>query len=127
VTPPNYGGDKNAAQQSYRRAIALAEEQLKVNPHDPNVLSDLASYYSMLGDRTRSLNYLDRSLQFGQGNKELLFNAAVVYNQLRESGTALELLGRALTAGYSRSIVAKAPALDNLHENPRYQALMQQK
>jgi tetratricopeptide (TPR) repeat protein/TolB-like protein len=122
-----YGGDTPAAMESYRKAIALAEQRLKVNPRDAGVLGDLASYYSMLGDRKQALSYLDRSLQLGPGDKDLLLNAAVVYNQLRETGTALEWLNKALAAGYSRSVVATGAPFDNLHENPRYQALMQQK
>jgi hypothetical protein len=50
-----------------------------------------------------------------------------VYNQLHETGTSLEWLSKALAAGYSKSVVSKAPDLDNLHDNPRYQSLMQQK
>jgi tetratricopeptide (TPR) repeat protein len=122
-----YGGDTGTAMESYRKAIALAEQQLKVNPRDATVLGDLASYYSMLGDRKQALSYLDRSLQLGPGDKDLLLNAAVVYNQLRETGTALEWLSKALAAGYSRSVVATGAPFDNLHDNPRYQALMQQK
>ena len=122
-----YGGDKTLAMSTYRKAIALGEQQLKVNPKDTDVLSDLASYYSMLGDRTQALTYLDRSLQLDPSDKQLLFNAAEVYNQLHETGVALEWLGKALAAGYSRPVVATTAALDNLHDNPRYQALMQQK
>jgi tetratricopeptide (TPR) repeat protein len=122
-----YGGETTPATDSYRKAVAMAEMQLKVNSRDPGVLSDLASYYSMLGDRERALADLDRSLQLGQGDKDLLFNAAVVYNQLRETGSAVEWLSKALAAGYSRPVVATSAALDNLHDNPQYRALMQQK
>ena len=122
-----YSGDTADAAEAYRRAIPMAEQQLKVNPRDPNILGDLASYHSMLGHREQALSYLDRSLQLGQGDKELLLNAAVVYNQLHETGPALEWLGKALAAGYSRSVVATGAPFDNLHDNPRYQALMQQK
>jgi hypothetical protein len=104
----------------------MAEQRLKINPRDTEVLGDLAGYWSMFGDRTRALDYLDRSL-VGKQDKELLFDAALVYNQLHETGTALEWLSKALAAGYSKSVVGKAPALDNLHDNPRYLALMQQK
>ena len=121
-----YGGDTVSAMQTYRKAIALGEQQLKINPRDADVLSDLANYLSMLGDRKRSLSYLDRSLQVDASDKQLLFNAAEVYNQLHETGPALEWLGKALAAGYSRSVVATTAAFDNLHDNPRYQALMQQ-
>jgi eukaryotic-like serine/threonine-protein kinase len=122
-----YGGDAAAAMETYRKAIVLAEQQLKVNPRDAGVLGDLASYYSMLSDRKQALSYLDRSLQLGRGDKDLLLNAAVVYNQLHETGTALEWLSKALAAGYSRSVVATGAPFDNLHDNPRYQALMQAK
>jgi serine/threonine-protein kinase len=121
-----YGGNKSSATDSYKKAISMAEQRLKINPRDTDVLSDLAGYWSMLGDRTRALDYLDRSL-VGKQDKELLFDAALVYNQLHETGTALEWLSKALAAGYSKSVVGKAPALDNLHDNPRYQALMKQK
>jgi len=122
-----YGGDKQRAIEAYRKAMSMAEKRLKVNPRDNNVLSDLADYSAMLGDRVRALDYLDRSLAGKEKDKDLLFRAALVYNQLRETGTALEWLSKALAAGYSKSVVSKTPDLDNLHDNPRYQALMQQK
>jgi tetratricopeptide (TPR) repeat protein len=122
-----YGGDRSAAAEAYRKAISLAESQLKLNLSDASVLADLANYYSMLGERKQALDYLDRALQRGHGDKELLFVAAGVYNQLRETGAALEFLSKALTAGYSRSVVGATASFDNLHNNPRYQALMQQK
>jgi serine/threonine-protein kinase len=122
-----YGGDAASAMESYRKAISMAELQLKVNPRDAAILGDLASYYSMLGDRKAALGYLDRSLQAGRGDKELLLNAAVVYNQLRETGLALEWLKKAVDAGYSRSVIETGAPFDNLHTNPQYQALMQAK
>ena len=105
----------------------MAGERLKVNPRDNDVLSDLADYAAMLGDRVHALDYLDRSLAGKEKDKDLLFRAALVYNQLHETGTALEWLRKALTAGFSKSVVGKTPDLDNLHDNPQYQALMQQK
>jgi eukaryotic-like serine/threonine-protein kinase len=119
-----YDNNKSVATDSYKKAISIAEDRLKVNPRDSDVLSDLARYWAMLGDRKKALDYLDRSL-FGKAkDKELLFSAALVYNQFRETGTALEWLGKALAAGYPKSVVSKAPDLDNLHDNARYQALM---
>ncbi len=121
-----YGGNQSSAIDSYKKAISMAEQRLKVNPRDTDVLSDLARYWAMLGDRSKALDYLDRSL-IGKNDKELLFAAALVYNQLRETGPALEWLSKALAAGYSRSVVSGTPDFDNLHDNPRYQALMKQK
>jgi tetratricopeptide (TPR) repeat protein len=121
-----YGGNKSAATDVYKKAILMAEEGLKVNPRDSDILSDLARYWAMLGDRTKALDYLDRSLSGKEKDKELLFAAALVYNQFRETGTALEWLRKALAAGYPKSVVSKAPDLDNLRDDARYLALMGQ-
>ena len=79
----------------------------------------------MLGDSSQAIDFLNRSLAINHTDKELMFNAAVVYNQLNQTGPALEWLSKALAAGYAPSVVAKAAALDNLHANPRYLQLMQ--
>jgi Tfp pilus assembly protein PilF len=81
----------------------------------------------MLGERPQALKYLDEALLHGKSDKEILFGAALVYNQLGETGTALEWLRKALQAGYSLTTVRESPDLDNLRNNPRYQALVQGK
>ena len=68
---------------------------------------------------------MNRALAINHTDNGLMFNAALLYNQLHQTGLALEWLSKALQAGYSPSVVAKAPAMDNLHSNPRYQQLMQ--
>ncbi len=120
-----YGGDHAQAMNDYRKAITLATAQLAASPNDATILGDLAEYHSMLGDAAQAIDLLNRSLAVNHTDKELMFNAAVVYNQLHQTGPALEWLGKALAAGYAPSVVAKAPALDNLHANPRYRQLMQ--
>jgi len=120
-----FSGSQQSAADAYKKALLLAEQQLKLNPRDSYTLASVAYYHAMLGDRTQALDALNRALQSGQGDKELLFKAAQVYNQLRETGPAVEFLGKAFAAGYSRSVVAAVANFDNLHDNPRYRALMQ--
>jgi serine/threonine-protein kinase len=122
-----FAGNRTEADKAYRRGIQLAEEALKVNPRDPEVLSYLANYHVMLEERAPALKYLNQALVYGKSDKEILFSAALVYNRLGETGTALEWLSKALQAGYSLTTVRESPDLDNLHGNPRYQALMQGK
>ncbi|HEY6292446.1 MAG TPA: protein kinase [Terriglobia bacterium] len=121
-----YGGHRSEAFGAYRQAAALAEEALKVNPKDAGLLAALAGYYSMLGSGGQALAALDQALAAGQPDKDLLFNAALVYNQLGQTSVALEWLAKALAAGYTPSVVSQAPALSNLHDNPRFQRLLQQ-
>ncbi len=73
-----YLGAKNEALSAYHKAVDLAGEELKINPHDPDVLSSLASYYSELGDRNHALLYLGQSLQYGHNDKDILLDAATV-------------------------------------------------
>jgi tetratricopeptide (TPR) repeat protein len=118
-----YGGSKPQALVSYRKAADMAAQELKVNPHDADVLSDLAQYYAMLGDRKQALMYLEQSLQYGRGEKELLASAAGVYNQLAETGLALEWMTKAIRAGYSASKFRDSIAFHNLVDNPQYQEI----
>ena len=118
-----FGGQHEQAREARQKALVLANEQLQVNPRDAVLQGDVASLYAELGQRKDSLEHLDRSLQFGRGDKDLWYKAAVVYNTLGETPIALECLRKAISAGYSPSTIAKAPTFDNLRENPRFQQL----
>jgi len=119
-----YAGKREEAARAYRRAIEVAERQLQVNPHDSDMLSELATYYSMLGERNQALRYLTLALQYGHSEKELMFTAAEVYNQLGETGLALEWLAKAVRAGYPVSDFRDSPTFANLAQNSVFQQLI---
>ena len=121
-----YAENRQSAVEAYRNALALAEQQLKMNGSDSYALASVAYYYAMLGQEAKAREFLDRALHFGHTDKELLYKAAQVYNQLHETGPALEFLSKALKVGYSHSLIAMAVNFDNLHDNPRYRDLMRQ-
>jgi len=119
-----YSGQKDAFAKANRKAIELALDELKVNPRDPVVLSALAGYYSMLGDRQHALAYLKQALEYGRNDKEILLDAAGVYNQLGDTGLAIEWLGKAIQAGYTADRIRREPQFANLVNLPGYQQLM---
>jgi tetratricopeptide (TPR) repeat protein len=119
-----YDGQRAQAMDTFRKQLELLKQRLQVNPQDAERLGDVASCYAILGDRENAVAHLSRSLELGRSNKELLFNAAVVYNDLGETGVALEWLQKALTTGYSASIVRDSPSFDNLRNNPQFQQLL---
>jgi tetratricopeptide (TPR) repeat protein len=119
-----YSGQKKEAMPAYRNAVQLASEELKVNPHDPDVLSSIATYYSVLGDREHALLYLGQALEYGHNDKETLLDAASVYNNLGQTGMAIEWLGRAVQAGYPTTKIRDLQEFRNLQNNPGYQQLM---
>jgi tetratricopeptide (TPR) repeat protein len=107
-----------------RKAIELALADLKVNPRDAELLSSLAGYYSMLGDRKNALLYLGQALQYGHNDKGILIDAAGVYSQLGETGLAIEWLGRAVQAGYTTDKIRSDPEFAKLAGNPTYEQLI---
>ncbi|HEX3569368.1 MAG TPA: hypothetical protein VHU44_00940, partial [Acidobacteriaceae bacterium] len=102
-----------------------ATKQLKTSSNDTGVLSDLAGMESMVGDAPDAIDYMNRALAINHTDPQLMYAAAELYNQLHQTGPALEWLDKALAAGYPSSVIARTPAMDNLHSNPRYQQLMQ--
>jgi serine/threonine-protein kinase len=119
-----YSGAKEQGLDSYRRAAELALEELKVNACDAEVLSDLAQYYAMVGNKERALECLRQALQYGHSERELLASAAQVYNQLGETDLALEWMNKAIQAGYSARKFQDLPAFQNLVDDPRYQEIV---
>ena len=118
-------GKKSSANKALQKAVLLALEELKVNPSDGLVLSDLADYESVLGNRSESLRYLQQALQYGRNDKVILFSAATTYYQLGEVGLCLEWLNRAIQAGYSLDKIKQSPTFESLHSDSRYQQLVQ--
>jgi tetratricopeptide (TPR) repeat protein len=78
----------------------------------------------MLGERKLAVKFLDQSLRWGPGDKDLLFNAAVVYQDLGESSVALEWLKKSLDAGVPVASVLEMPPFDSLKNDPHFQALI---
>ena len=64
------------------------------------------------------------SLRWGQGDKDVLLNAAVVYQDLRETSVALEWLKKSLDAGVSAVTVLEMPTFDTLKSDLRFQTLV---
>lgn len=117
-------GERPKAEAAFRKAIAMAKEDLAVNPRDPQLLRSLANYHAMINDRINALKYLNQSLEQSKVDKDALFSAAQIYNDLGDKGLALEWLGKALRAGYAPGMARQQPDLDNLHGDARFEALL---
>jgi serine/threonine protein kinase/Flp pilus assembly protein TadD len=120
-----YSGKRREAAVAYQKAVTLASERLKVNPRDASVLSDLSGYYAMLGKRREAYAHMSQALQLSkEKDPEILFEAAMVNNQFGETPAALQWLRKARAADFSSTAIADAPALDNLHGNAEFQAIL---
>lgn len=113
-------GQRDKCPGAYRKAIALAEEKLAVNPRDAAVLGYLSGYHAMLGEEKAARETLGRALKIAHGNPEVLLSAAIVYLQFRDTGHALEALESAVANGLPASLLRDLPNFDSLRENPRF-------
>jgi serine/threonine-protein kinase len=118
-------GERPRARSAFEKAIAIAKEALAVNSRDPDLLNALAKYSAMTGDRVHALDYLARAVEQSKSDKDVLFSASLIYNDLGDKGLALEWLGKALRAGFSPETARRQPDLDNLHDDPRFLDLME--
>jgi serine/threonine-protein kinase len=111
------------ARVAYDQTARLAMGQLRVNPHDPTVLIRLADAYSMLEQPQRAREVLQRALALAPDSVDNMFQAGVIYEQLRDRKRALEWIAKAIRGGYSRDLIEKSPSLAQLRGDPRFQSL----
>jgi len=117
-------GERDKAPDAYKKAIALADQDLRVNSRDAKALGYLASYHAMLGEKEAALSCARQALLLAQRDPEVLFNLALAYNQLGETDRAIEFVDKALAAGFSPTTLQNTPNFDTLRGNLRFQAVL---
>ncbi len=117
------GMDEEKAIESYRRAIELAEEQLKINPRDSETLSQIAGYYALLEEKDRTREYAQRALEEAPFHGAVLVRSAMAYERIGEREEALKLIEKALETGFPIDRINREPDLTDLREDERYIAL----
>ncbi len=112
------------AKSAYQKAIELAEPRLQVNPQDATILAFTADYYAMLDQEHEAREQVVRALHTAPEDADVLFRAAIVYNHFGNQGKTLDLLTKAVTAGYSRTLIRDTPDFDHLKDDRRFRALL---
>ena len=118
-------GRRAEATAAYEKAIALAERNLQLNPHDAQLFGYLAEYHAMRGERKPALTNLQASLRLQPKSPDMLLNAGIVYQQLGETNRALDALERAVSLGLSPELLRDTTNFDSLKGNPRFTKLIQ--
>ncbi len=117
-------GEREKSANAYRRALALAEEQLKVNPRQTSALGQVALDNAMLGDLTAAEQYLRRALALAPRDPDLQLKGAVIESHLHHPDRAIALLDKALAAGISPDVVRNNPSFDDLAKTEPGQRLL---
>ena len=101
--------DRQQALSAYRRAILLAEQNLKVNPTDVRTNSRLAVYYAASGDRAAAERQLDKFRSNNGNDFNVLYDLAVATSLLEDMASSLRYLQLARDAGYPSVLLDSDP------------------
>ncbi len=116
-------GDREGARQAYAKAMKLAEAERALNPHDPQVLLDLAHYNLSLGQPEKAGRLLEQAASRAPEDAGFFFQTAVVYERLGQRAQALAWLEKAIEKGYPWEEVERTPGLRELRSDPRFEKL----
>lgn len=119
-------GSRAAAQDHYRRAIALAQKSLEINARDAITWSQLGHYSARVRDNSDVSRYTRRALQLSPDDANVRYYAALTALELGDAAAALESLSRAVELGYPAQLVRAAPDFTRLRSDVRFRQLLAQ-
>lgn len=102
------------AKSAYRRAVALAREQLGVNPFEQQLFAIVAHASARLGDAQAAREASDTALSIGPPDFNTLYLLALAAGSLGDRSGAVTFLREALEQGYPHHLVAADPQFQAL-------------
>lgn len=118
------GNQEQVADVAYRRAIGLAERHLEVNAEESMVMSEVALYYSRIGNSDKAKEFNARANSQGGGIMYVHYNTALMHAQLGDTDEAIAALERAVELKYETGLLSVDPALSSLKEDERFRRLL---
>jgi tetratricopeptide (TPR) repeat protein len=119
-------GMRERAAGTYRKALEVGDEQRKINPRNAHMLSYLAEYHAMLGEKQKAQLRIGEAEKLAPRDPEVLYYAAMVYIQAGDQKKSLDKLEHAVAAGYPAATVRDTPNFSVLQNDPRFRALISQ-
>jgi tetratricopeptide (TPR) repeat protein len=113
-------GEEACKTEAFSKAIELINESLSINPVDPLLLSQLASYYARLGMRDEALEALEKLGELEWAENDVPYFMALAYIALGDPRAAAANINRAVVLGYPRVLVAADPGLTSIRGEPEF-------
>jgi Tetratricopeptide repeat len=113
-----------AALASYRDAVALLTDAIRVNPEDAAAMSMLAVCKAKLGERDEARQLSRLAVSKRPIDRDIRFQAAEVAAILGDPHAAFEQLQVALARGYRAEVACKDPDLKPLRKLPESRAVL---
>lgn len=118
-----WAGQQDKAAETYDKAIALALNDLQVNPRDATARASLALYYAKKGNASQARKSIADARAIDKSNVNLIYNEAVICALVGDVPCAVRNLEESLEAGYTFDVIEADPDLRRLREEPAYRAL----
>jgi Flp pilus assembly protein TadD len=113
-------GGKAKAKETYLKAIPIAKTWIERHPTDAEAISDLGSFYAVVGDSEKSALALRQAAALAPANPQVLYRVAEGYELLGQRAEALGWIGKALQSGLSLDTVKRNPELAGLRGDPKF-------
>ena len=110
--------------EAYRRAIALARDELRVNGRNAQAHAYLAACLAKSGHPQEAASEIREALALQPSNPEFLYVAAVVSNLAGRRSEALERLQQAVVGGFSAAMILRDPELADLKNEDAFQKIV---
>ena len=119
-----WSGQREKANATYDKAIALALKELAVNPRDSDVMGSLALYYAKKGMLAQALNFIQHARSINGEDVDLVYTEVVVEALANHPDDALKLLREAFKRGYAIQEAKSDPELETLRSRPEFEKLV---
>ena len=118
------GADPAAMREAYEKAIALGDEQLKVKPKTPAVLSDLGIMHAVLGDAEKGISMARQAVAFEPDSAMYQYRVGLVYEIAHRRAEAIDWIGQALRHGFPRKFLDDDPEMSALRTDKKFLAMI---
>ena len=112
--------NRKKADEYYHKAIEYANVKKSVNPNNPEIIIELAQYYTSINMNDSTMSLLHSVLDTEPEDLNIIFRIGLVFEQLNKRDSALIYIIKALNKGYSLNEVNSLPELDKLREDVKY-------
>jgi eukaryotic-like serine/threonine-protein kinase len=116
-------GSQKLSHEAYEEAVKLAEGQLKVNPNDAELSSQLAGFYADVGRKQDARSMALKALLLAPDDRIVLQRLVFTYELLGDRQQAIKMLSQAVKQKAQLTEIKYSPEMKILREDPRYKQI----
>jgi len=114
---------ENAA-EARRKEVPLLELTIQQHPREAEPYAQLANLFAEEGQKEKAISNLRTALALAPNDPRVLNLCADTYEKLKDRKQAVEFLGKAIRAGYTKDELTSDPELQDVMSDPAVKALL---